>query len=169
MAKLGDFGTRREVQEPVEGMEEVTFGWFGMEVRLAQHYNQVKLMNLMEAARTVDREDPMAMVVIKDTLRVLVHPADFNMFWHLAEAEDQEMEDLAKLIQAIFEAMVRRPTQPLPDSSPGQRATPASSPADSPTPVSLGRPDLQAIVDGGKESRAKIAAAAAEAASAGLR
>jgi hypothetical protein len=159
MARLGDFGTKHE--RPADQPEEmVTFGWFGAEIRLTQHFNQVRLMNLMDAARTVDREDPMALVVVKDTLKLMIHPGDFGLFWSLAESEDQDLEDLAKIVQVIFESMVRRPTQPLPDSSPGQRETVSSSPDDSGTQVSRGRPDLQQILDQGKETQEKLKAAA---------
>lgn len=146
MATLGSFGVRHEPAPEIDS-EPLTFDWFGVEIRLAETYNQVRLVNLMEAARAVDSEDPTALVIVKDMLRLFIHGADFATFWKVAETEDQTLEDLSATMQGLMAALTDRPTQPLPDSLAGQQPTTTNLPAVSPMQESRGRPDLQLLLD----------------------
>jgi len=160
MGSLGSFGTLHEV--PTDQQDEAqTFDYFGTEIKLEQDFNQVELVDLMESARTIDENDPTAMVIVKDTLRVLIDPDDFTTFWDLARRKRQTLEDLARLMQMLMEAQTDRPTQQPSDSSVGRQAIDVSSLGALLPPGSRGRPDLQLLVEQGQETRSKIAAAAA--------
>jgi hypothetical protein len=166
MASLGSFGVEKQVEaEPVpeeeeldQGVEPLTFTWFGAEIQLTDEYDELQLVDLMESARYVDQEDPMALVVVKDTLRLLIHEDSFNTFWRLARQNKQRIEDLAALVQQLVTAVTDRPTQRPSDSSVGRSRTEESSPVASPTQVSRGRPDIQNLIDSGEEDKKKIQA-----------
>jgi hypothetical protein len=165
MTSLGSFGVEKPASEPVPeeeeqetGVEELTFEWFGAVIRLTQTYDELQLVDLMESARYVDQEDPMALVVVKDTLRLIVHEDDFNGFWRLTRQNRQKIEDLAALIQQLVTAVTNRPTQPPSDSSAGRSPTVVNSPVASATQASRGRPDLQHLVDSGNADKEKIMA-----------
>jgi hypothetical protein len=159
MGSLGSFGVRHEAV--ADEVEPDTFDWFDLEVRLTTTYNQVELVDLMEIAATVDEEDPRALVIVKDLLRMFIEPDDFDAFWQKAREEKQTIEDLSALMQGLMVAVTDRPTQPLSDSSAGQPTTITSLPVASATPASRGRPDLQLLVDGAAATWAKVEAEAA--------
>jgi hypothetical protein len=159
MGSLGSFGTVHEV--PADQGEAQTFDYFGTEIKLERDFNQIQLVDLMETARTVDETDPTAMVIVKDTLRVLIDQEEFNTFWNLAKRNRQTLEDLARLMQVLMEAQTERPTQQPSDSSAGRQPIDVSSLGALPRQGSRGRPDLQLLVDQGQETKARIAAAAA--------
>jgi hypothetical protein len=159
MGSLGSFGTPHE--PPQDQGEAQTFDYFGTEIKLERDFNQVQLVDLMESARTVDEDDPTAMVVVKDTLRVLVDQEDFSTFWNLAKRNRQTLADLAQLMNALMEVQTDRPTQQPSDSLAGRQPIDVNSLGALPRLGSRGRPDLQLLVNEGQETRAKIAAAAA--------
>jgi hypothetical protein len=154
MASIGKFGVRHE--EPAAEAEPDTFDWFGLGVRVASTYNQVELVDLMEVAGSIDEDDPRALVIVKDMLRMFINAEDFQSFWDKAREEKQTIEDLSALMQGLMVAVTDRPTPPLSDSSAGQPTTVASLPGASATPVSRGRPDLQLLVDGAAATWAKV-------------
>ena len=159
MGSLGSFGTVHAV--PDDQGDVPSFDYFGTEIKLERDFNQVELVDLMETARTVDETDPTAMVIVKDTLRVLIDHEEFDTFWHLARRNRQTLEDLARLMQELMEAQTERPTQQPSDSSAGRQPIDVSSLGALPRQGSRGRPDLQLLVDQGQETKARIAAAAA--------
>jgi hypothetical protein len=171
MASLGQLGKARAPQ-PVE-VEPVTFDWFdlneaaGNAVRLADEFNQVELIDLMDVARTLDANDPSAVAIIKDGFHMVVHPDDFDAFWAEARRNRQTIEDLTGVLTALFEAATDRPTQRQPDSSAGLPATVANSQVVSSSAVSSGpvepahRPDLVLLLQGGQETKQRLAAAVA--------
>jgi hypothetical protein len=158
MPSVGAFGTRK-VEEEDQGVEPMTFEWFDVPIRLATQFSQIKLVNLMEAARSVDEKDPMSLVIVKDMFRTIIYSGDFQSFWKICEQEDQDLGDLIAVFETLFEALTGHPTQLQSASSPGLQEAQESSPADSPTPATRGRPDLQNLMNGGADTRAKIAAA----------
>jgi hypothetical protein len=161
MGSIGTFGVAPDLpQEEQAGVEPETFTYFGKEIRLASEFNEVELVDLMEAARNVDERDPTAVVVIKDTLRIFMDSRDFDDFWATAKRNKQKIEDLAILMQQLMTALTDRPTQRPSGSSVGRSLTVENLPGDSPTPVSLGRPDLQYLIDSGRADAAKVKAVA---------
>jgi len=174
MATLGSFGVEKQAQAeqpqpvpeeeaPEDGVEQLTFEWFGAEIWLTSVYDELQLVDLMESARYVDQEDPMALVVVKDTLRLIIDEKDFNRFWRIARDHKQRIDDLAALIQQLVVAVTNRPTQQPSDSSAGLPPTVASSPAASPTQASRGRPDIQHLIDSGEADKQKLLQAVREA------
>jgi hypothetical protein len=161
MGSLGQFGTVHEEVEPLDEEDPLTFDWFGEPIRLEERYNQVRLVNLLSRAHTIDERDPTAMVVVKDMAQLLIDRHDFIRFWTLAEQYDQTLQELVGTLEAVMAAMTDRPTQRPSDSSVGPTSSEENSPDDSPTLESRGRPDLQLLVDGGKESWARVATRAA--------
>jgi len=159
VANLGEFGTPHEPEVEESDAEPLEFGWFGVTIHLATSYSQVTLVDLMESARSVDEADPTAMVIVKDMLRLFINAGDFGTFWRIAKQQNQTLEDLTALMQGLMAALTDRPTPQQSDSSAGLLPTAESLPADSATPASRGRPDLQLVLEQGAESRARLAAA----------
>jgi len=163
MASVGSFGKVRVQEEPEEtGAEPLTFEWFGVEIRLATQFSQIRLVNLMEAARHADVKDPMSLVIVKDMFRAIVDSGDFQSFWKLAEQEDQDLESLVAVFEVLFAAMTGRPIQRQSDSSTGLPEASTSSPDESTTQASRGRPDIQNLIQSGEESRERLMKAIGE-------
>jgi len=158
MGSLGTFGRTPEPPKEEEEKETWTFTYFTAEIRVETDYNQIRLVNFMEAARNIDETDPMALVIVKDLCRVLIDGRDFNTFWKLAEQNKQQLEDLVAVVEGLTVALTGHPTRQPSDSSAGRLETSQNVQADSPTPVSLGRPDLQILQDGAAVSRKAMAA-----------
>jgi hypothetical protein len=144
MASLGSFGV---IHPEITQTEPDTFDWFGSTVRVTVDVNEVELIDLLDAARAVDSADLSALTLIKDGLRTIIYPDDFNQFWELARKNRQRIEELATVLANLIESATDRPTQQPSDSSPGRLTTEANSGDGSPSPVSAGRPDLQLIRD----------------------
>jgi hypothetical protein len=163
MPSIGDFGVVHDLPQEEQTVEAETFTYFGTEVRLATEFNEVELVDLMEQARGVDERDPTAIVVVKDTLRIFIDQRDFDEFWAAAKRNKQKIEDLAILMEQLMTVLTDRPTQRPSDSSVGRSQTVVNLPGVSPSQGSRGRPDLQQLLDSGRESQDKIAAAIAAA------
>lgn len=157
MVSLGKLGVVHDA-EVVE--EETTFDWFGTAVRLpVLEVSELELVDLMEMTTTTNDDDPSAIVVIKKMFRQVIHPDDFDLFWSLAKQNRQQIADLMPVYQVLLEAATTRPTRQPSDSSPGRPATlEASPPISSSEVVSPGRPDLVLLLEGGRETRAELAA-----------
>ena len=151
MANLGSFGTDRP---RVAQAEPDTFTWFDQPIRLVDEVNEVELIDLMDTAREFDANDMAALVVLKDGLRTVIDPADFDTFWALAKQHRQGIEALAEVMKDLMEAMTGRPTQQPSDSSDGRLITGESSPVVSTSPATRGRPDLELIRSDGAEAQA---------------
>jgi len=149
MANLGKFGEAREELTD-------TFEYFETEIRVNPNLSEVDILDFMETAFTVDQEDPKAILVVKEFLKSLVHPDDFNTFWETARAKRQRIEDIQNVAKSIVEAVTSRPTQQPSGSVRGRRSTKAKSKAVSSSRVLTrlgGRPDLQLAVVKAQEGR----------------
>lgn len=158
MVSLGSFGKVRPAEADVE---PVTFDWFGLTVGVVVDFNQVELVDLMELASTVDETDPAAMRIVKDMLRLVIQPDDFDAFWAQAKTSRQQIEDLVELGQALMEAATDRPTRQPSGSSPGRQAIEGNSPAVSDLPGRPGRPDIVILREDAELDRRRMMAAAA--------
>lgn len=168
MASIGKFGTSRPQAE--EG-EPDTFEWYGSSIRLQTRVNQVRLIDMMDVARSVDSESPAAVAIVKDMFRMIINVDDFDGFWSAAADNWVETDELVELSQVLMAAITDRPTQRQPDSSPGLPQTPVSLPVDFSSVVSVGpveeaphRPDLVLLQQGGQATREQLNAAARRAA-----
>lgn len=121
MAHLGDFG-----EAPPE-MEVDTFNFFGASLRINPELSDLSFVDFIEMHGALDGNDPTAMVAIKDFLRGVVHPEDFDEFWTLSKKNRQRLDDLAPIAMGLIEAVTGRPTEGSSDSSSGPSATGASS------------------------------------------
>lgn len=178
---IGQLGTRRE---PLD----LDFTYFGATIRVHPHASDRVELEFLDAGRDVDfdalsgsnlaeldeaeaakklstlsRALVRAHRLIKDSLREVVHPDDFDTYWRLARENGQQivdlMADLKRITAAVVEAETGFPTTPPSASQPGPATTPAKS-ADgssseaaaalSDTDAALrllrGRPDLQEFV-----------------------
>jgi len=156
---LGELGVAR--------VRDDTFGWFGNTIRVGSRVSDLGLIDFLDKADTVgadkgDRMDPAerreAMVLVRDFLRGLVHPDDWQVFWDTALDNGQTMGDLMGLIVAITEKTTSRPTRRRSDSSAGRRSTGGKSKGDSSLRVikrleRSGRPDLALTVVRAREAR----------------
>jgi hypothetical protein len=147
---LGDFGSAQPALD-------LKFGYLGHVIRVAPDFSELALADFITEAATVDEDSPAAMGVIHKFAALMVHPEDFDQFWSAALAGRQSTADLLAVISSVMGAVVGRPTQPLSDSSAGQRRTgPKSTPGLSPEVLHRldGRPDLQLAVVRAYEAQA---------------
>lgn len=145
MSRLGDFG--QAVEAPAE---PDTFGWFGVDVRVAEDFGELVFTDWVEEFGAVDEGDPKAVTATKQLMRRLVHQDDFESFWRLAVKNRQGSADLARLMQQVIEAVSARPTQSPTGSSGGRVSTVPSSKVGSSSPVidrleAAGRADLALV------------------------
>lgn len=160
MASLGSFGVVHEPTTP--NAEPDTFEYFGAIIRIVNDPDDIDMIDFLESARTIDDQGLMALTAVKDGLRILIDPRDFDLFWLTAKQNRQTVEDLSKLFSDLVTGETDRPTQQPSDFSNGRLETVESSTAVSfSPPVTSGRPDLQIIHEDGAESLRRIAAAAA--------
>lgn len=150
MAHLGSFGVARDTAAPDD------FEYFGVVIRTNPAATDLALTDFMEHAGAVDEKDPGVITIVKDFMRDLIHPDDFDKFWGLARRNGQTTEDLLAVQKAVVSAVVGRPTGRPSGSSGGRRRTPAKSRAGSSSRVInrlAGRPDLQLAVVAAQEAR----------------
>lgn len=156
---LGELGT------PKDDLD-VTFTYFGAEMRIHPTLSELAIVDFMEAAAAVQIPDDgdltrvtpqmqaalmQAMPMIKGFLRAVVHPDDFDALWTSANAHRQGLEDLMRLAHNLIAKVTDRPTGRRPGSSGTPRRTGRKSAAGSSSPVmrqleKRGRPDLALIV-----------------------
>jgi hypothetical protein len=124
--KIGSFGDPAGEAE----VEEMTFDYFGEELRVHPDLTDAELVDWLEQAATVKEDDPKAGALVKDFLRACVHPEDFEKFWTLGKRHRQSVEDRMKVANALLEAVTDRPTERPSGSPPGRGRTGMSSTAD---------------------------------------
>lgn len=150
MAHLGTFGVPH-------ADEQDTFTYFDAEVRVHPDLSDLLLHDFMEQAASIDETDPAAMTLVKDFIRSMIHPGDFEQFWALAKAKRQNTADVMGIAKGLFAAVTARPTGRQSGSSRGRAATRRKSKAGLSSPVLgrlSGRPDLQLAVVAAQEARA---------------
>lgn len=143
MAKIGSFGEDRE-------LEDNTFDYFGVELRVNALAGEQAYIDFLEVAGELDERDPKVAIGVKNFMREIVHPDDFDVFWSLSRTKRQDTGDLFKLAQKIVEAVSGRPTEQSSGSPAGLHGTVPSSTAASYSQVRQeleagGRPDLSLI------------------------
>ncbi len=149
---LGDLGT---VREPLE----LTFGYFGLVVRVHPDVGDLDLVEFMMNASGVDEADQVqGMLALGRYLKNLVHPDDWHTFWAAAKGNRQSLKDLMFTAHTILEAVTEEttgfPTGQPSASSGGRQSTAAKSPGGSSSrdttrqalQLLKGRPDLQVAV-----------------------
>lgn len=180
-------GTLGTVHEPLD----LEFGYFGATIRLHPQASDTVELDFLEAGRDIDMsvfdkpvealgaDEQLAAarhlsaavravnLLLRDSLRRLIHPDDFDTYWRLAVEHRQLIRDLSadvkRLTAAVVEADTGFPTMPPSGSPDGPAATQprsagGSSAADVPVSSSgalprdlvnslaldRGRPDFQA-------------------------
>jgi hypothetical protein len=156
MGSLGDFGT-------IKPKAADTFGWFGTEIRVNSKLTDLVLMDFAEYAQGLDENSPEVMRFMKDQMRLVIDPDDFDAFWQGALDNGQDSNDLMTVMKAVIETKANRPTLLPADSSAGQPRTVVTSPDVSSLPdtevspltamdrraiesLPPGRPDLALVV-----------------------
>lgn len=154
MANLGSLGTERPQAEPNE------FGWFTTTIRTNPGITDLVLADFMETATAIDMDNAeqaaASLGLIKQFLRDMIHPDDFDRFWFTAKQHGQGIEDLLGVAKAIIAEASSRPTMLPSVSTDGQPRTPENSAsaleliAEQAFP---GRPDLQSTLLRAAEQR----------------
>lgn len=147
MTHLGDFGVERPAHED-------SFGYFGETVRVNPDLSDLAMVDFVETGVAIQAMDGKGgLLALKDMLRSLVHPEDFDRLWELAKANRQQIDDLDALAEAIVVSVTGRPTEQPSDSSDGLPTTPDDS---SSRALRLldGRPDLQMAIVRAQEAQA---------------
>lgn len=142
---LGELGT-------VHASTELTFGWFGLTVRVGETAGDLQFIEFIEHAMTLDADDQVeGMKAVMAYLHELVHPDDWDVFWGAAKANRQTFEDLMNVAKAIVEVTSGFPTG-RPHASSGGRSTikrkfkGGSSSQGRALKLLKGRPDLKMAV-----------------------
>lgn len=184
MAKsIGSLGRRRE---PID----LEFDYFGTTIRVHPQASDTVELEFLDIGREIDlslledksleeldndqRWQVMAKMgeairggylLVKDSLRQLIHPEDWPKYWELARENGQQirdlMADLKYITSKVVEAETGFPTQPPFGSAGGRETTPpksaagSSSDADRALAALRGRPDLQEFVLAREESLAE--------------
>lgn len=134
---------------------DIQFGYFGSKFSAHPELGELILVEFLEGAIKIDEHSPQALTAVKDFLRQVVAPDDFDLFWRAAIRNRQTTQQLMTfaetLIEKVVEATTERPTSQLSDSSAGPSPTAESSEADASSRVvhrleSSGRPDLALAV-----------------------
>lgn len=179
---IGDLGVRRA---PVD----LEFGYFGTTIRVHPAASDTVELEFLDVGRDIDLdalrgkslddlesdEEKLATLsamgrairggylLVKDSLRMVIHPDDWQTYWDLARENGQRivdlMTDLKRITAAVVEADTGFPTLPPSASEGGPASTPPRSAAESfsaaARPVSdadkalrmlHGRPDLQEFI-----------------------
>lgn len=143
---LGELGTKRA---PVD----ITFGWFGEQMRVGPGAGDLSLIDFLEFAETIDEENVVAaMRATKTFLRQQIHADDWPRLIELAQQNGQQFSDLMNLAKAIVEAVAKFPTRQPSVSSSGRAAIAPKSRAGSSSTAGEaltmldGRPDLKMAV-----------------------
>lgn len=158
MASLGRFGVEHDTGECD------TFEFFEVEPRVNPSFGELDLTDFLEAASVIEETDiSKAMSLIKNTLRAMVHPDDFDDFWATAKRHRQGTSDLMGLMYAVIETAADRPTEQPADSSDGLPLTSTSSSDDSSSRVihrleQEGRPSLALMVQQAQERGSRASA-----------
>jgi hypothetical protein len=182
---IGSLGRRRE---PVD----LEFDYFGTTIRVHPQASDTVELEFLDIGRDIDLsllEDQSleeldndqrwqvvakmgeairgGYLLVKDSLRQLIHPEDWPKYWELARANGQQirdlMADLKYITSKVVEAQTGFPTRPPSGSAGGPETTPpksaagSSSDADKALAALRGRPDLQEFILAREESLAEKA------------
>jgi hypothetical protein len=166
---LGELGQSR-------GKVDVTFGWFGQQLRVNPGAGELELVEFLLEAETIEVGDTdmdleKSMPAMKATFKFLkaqIHPDDWPVFFDLAKVNRQSTMDLMKVAMSIVDKLSAFPTGPSADSGAGTATTSAKSTGGSRSSVSATsaltrralalvpntRPDLAAAFVNAEEARA---------------
>lgn len=143
---LGELGTKRD---PVD----ITFGWFGEQMRVGPRAGNLSLLDFLEFAETIDESNVVAaMRATKGFLQQQIDKRDWPRLMELAQQNGQQFGDLMNLAKAIVEAVAKFPTTRPSVSSNGRPAiapkSKAGSSSDAAEALTMldGRPDLKMAV-----------------------
>jgi hypothetical protein len=107
------------------------FTYFGEKIRVHPDMTEVDMIDFLDDAEHVKKDDPKSMLMVKEAARSHVHPEDFARFWELRKSHRQGVEQLMGTIWQIVGAVSGRPTGRPSDSSDGPPETRPSSPVSS--------------------------------------
>jgi hypothetical protein len=111
-----------------------SFVYFGAEIRVHPDLTEVDMIDFLDDAEHVKKDDPRSMLMVKEAARTHIHPDDFDRFWALRKKNRQGVEQLMGTIWQIVGGVTGRPTGRPSDSSDGPPATKPNSAATSSVP-----------------------------------
>jgi hypothetical protein len=126
-----------------------TFVWFGERRRIHPGVTELSLTDFFEKAESIDLGDSgydpndpetwtpevtdkirKALPMVKDLVREMVHPDDFEEVWRVGREAGVDSTGFMSLSMSIITGVTDRPTGPQPVSSSGQRRTSRKSGGD---------------------------------------
>ncbi len=129
LLNIGDYGKVGEVPDDSAWPEPARFPWFGVEIRVHPMLSDTILIDLIEESGDLDDKDPRGAMVVKQFIRDVIHPDDFDDFWKLGKANGYQTAQFAEVAAGIVTAVTGDPTQESSDSSNGQSPTATKSQA----------------------------------------
>jgi len=151
--RLGDLGTQHSD-------EEISFGWFGVDIRVDPGFGQILVNEWVAEYGELDEDNLVkASGATQQLMRMLVCEEDFDRFWSLAKKHNQNDSDFSTIMEKVIEAQADRPTQQPSDSSAGRKLTAAKSKGGFSSPAierleASGRADLAVIHAQAERARA---------------
>lgn len=109
------------------GDEELTFDYFGAELRANPGLTDADLVDFMELQGNLKEDDPKAPGIVKAFIREAIHPDDFDEFWGLAKQHRQTTAERVETVFLLISAAAAVPTVQPSDSSDGLPKTVESS------------------------------------------
>lgn len=138
MSHLGSFGAA--VREMGGSTEKDTFEFYGETFKVVGEIPPILMVQLGAAATgKIDEQEGLAALweALRSSLDDEADATRFQAFYKLAVNKRCDLEELMKVVMALFEAQAGRPTGGPSGSSPGSSAiSPSSSVSSSATPAS---------------------------------
>jgi hypothetical protein len=125
---MGEIGGGQ--REPVTA----SFTFYGERIRVHPDLSETQLIDFLDDAQSIPAGSPREMTVVKEWMRTMVHPGDFETFWGVGKAQHYDSTDWIRSAWTIIDRIAARPTGPLSDSSDGRQETRPNAPATSSVP-----------------------------------
>ncbi len=140
MGHLGSFAAaKRELTRKPDDVDTFEFGGEKFEVT-----GEIPTMLMLQLAASTTGKigEAEGLAAMWEVLRVGVGDEQFNRLFRLAVDNNADLEDVMRLVFALFEAQGGRPTQAASDSPPGPLST---SPSASISSITPGHPPLRPV------------------------
>lgn len=133
--QLGDLDADVPDHEPVTATFRLKHPTDGVRTfRVNPELTELTVVDLLDEASTIKKDDPQAMTMTKKYAMEHIHPDDRDDFWATVRAKGMDSTDVMVLCWKLLDGITANPTGGQSDSSDGQPVTKLSSVPDSSTP-----------------------------------
>lgn len=126
--ELGELGGQE--RDPLTA----SFSYFGRRFRANPDLSELDVIDFLEAADTIEENDPQSIVMLKGFVRRNVHPDDFDAFWQTVRDRRQTIQEVMQVMWSLIQGVTGNPTGQPSGSSAGRPVTTVSSLPDASSP-----------------------------------